>query len=123
MAVSRDEARSKIFQQQFTSIPLVMNGVELEVRQPTLGAILAAQEKQFAAGGTPDIQDTIVDLMVSYCYLAGTEERVFEVADKDSILALPFNSEVMELSKAVNAAVTGNSLGTMLKDATKSTAE
>ena len=73
---------------------LVLFGVELELRQPTLGAILDAQD-------TEDTKTRSADMIIQFACVPGTDERVFEPADREMILNWPFGDDLMALQRAI----------------------
>jgi hypothetical protein len=74
-------------------------GVDVEVRQPTLRAMM-----EFKAIEENDVRVTTV--IIRYCYVPGTQELVFEESDADMILEWPFGEDITRLNAAV-AELTG----------------
>lgn len=72
-------------------------GEELEIRQPDLRTILS-----ISSSSTENRQMAIVDMIIAYAYVPETDERVFEDADRDQLLALPFGNDYSELQKAIS---------------------
>lgn len=74
-------------------IKINMRGVEVEVQQPVVKDILNA-----------DTDDTtfIIDMMVRYCYVPGTNERVFKDEDKELILQWPMGEWFSTFGEAFN---------------------
>ncbi len=66
---------------------------QIELRQPVLGDIITAQESE-------DRESAIIDVLVKYAYVPGTEEKVFEDADSDMLKTLPFGKDFLAVSKA-----------------------
>ena len=99
--VTRDDLRAKLLGQapkpQIKTMSLF--GQEIELRQPTLGAILDAQ-------GIDDDKIRTVTLIIEYAYVPGTDERIFEEADTNVILSWPFGEELVEIQVAI-AGLTG----------------
>jgi len=100
-ALTRDEIRKALLGNapKPTHKDVTLFGIKLELRQPTLGGILAAQDIE-------DARERAVDTIVNYSYVPGTNERVFEVTDKDVILGWPFTEELVTIQVAV-AEMTG----------------
>ncbi len=40
-------------------------------------------------------------MLVRYCYVPGTDERVFDPADVDAILAFPFGPDFVKIQEAI----------------------
>jgi hypothetical protein len=66
---------------------------QIELRQPILGDIIAAQESE-------DRESAIIDILVKYAYVPGTDEKVFEDSDADVLKTQPFGKDFLALSKA-----------------------
>ena len=99
----RDDIRAAIFSgRNAKTLPVTAFGVELEVRQPSMGDILDLQE-------LPDTKSRVVTSLINYCYVPGTKEPVFDSADRDSILALPFDENFEKINEAI-AELTGVNL-------------
>lgn len=98
---SRDEVRSKLFsgaQSNRKTETINMFGTQVEVRQPSVGQVLELQ-------GSDDQRSQLVRMMIEYCYVPGTDEKVFEPADEEAIMNWPvgdwfnqFNNAVMRLT-------------------------
>lgn len=102
---TRDSIRTKIFadaKSRFQRKVVDFQGVDIEVRQPSLGQIMGAQENESNTEGT-------IKLAIEHCYVPGTEEKIFDDADKDSLLALPFDQGMANINQAI-ADMTGISL-------------
>lgn len=93
--VSKDAIRAKIFKGRDVKKEIVtFFDAEIELRQPTLGDILEAQ-------ADPDRTRAIIMQLVRYAYVPGTNERVFEDTDVDSLRAQPFGSDFVRASEAL----------------------
>jgi len=96
MSTVRDELRGKIFAHRPLKSEIVhIWGQDVEVRQPTLGQILNVRED-------PDRRKAIIRLMIDYCFVPGTNERVFEEGDFESIIAMPFGDDLKAVNQAIN---------------------
>lgn len=93
--LTRGEARAKIFasKQRKTEI-IEFQDVMLELRQPLLGDILKAQ-------GSENREAAVIETLVNYAYLPGTDEKVFEDTDKEGLLAMPFGADFIRVSQAL----------------------
>ncbi len=74
-------------------------GQEVELQQPTLASILGAREDL-------DEKTRVADVFINYAYVPGTNERVFEEGDRDTILNWPFGEELIEVQRVI-AKLTG----------------
>lgn len=92
---TRAELREKILATKKPKVKLVdFHGVEIELRQPVLGDIIAAQANE-------DRTAAIIDTMIRYAFVPGTEERVFEAGDVEQIKQMPFDHNLIAISKAM----------------------
>ncbi len=82
---------------------VMLFGCEIELRQPTLASILEARTDD-------DEQARTTDVFLKYAYVPGTDELVFEEADRDIILNWPFTEELMTVQTTI-AKLTGVDLG------------
>lgn len=97
---ARDALRSKIFaRREFKREKVELFGQEIEIRQPSLGAILSAQEQ-------PDRKKANIRLIIDYCYVPDTDEKVFEEADEATLVEMPFDQSFISVSEAI-ARMTG----------------
>ena len=91
----RDTIRGKIFEaRELKKIQLTFFGAEIEMRQMKLADILKAQN-------TEDRESAIIDMLVEYCYVPDTEERVFDISDAEALKQLPFDANFQRASKAM----------------------
>lgn len=95
-ALTRDEMRKALLGNapKPTHKTVTLFGIDLELRQPTLGGILEAQDIE-------DPKARAIDTIVKYSYVPGTDELVFEMTDKDVILSWPFTEELVTIQVAV----------------------
>lgn len=91
----RDSMRSQILgATKAKSILCTFFGVEVEIRQPSLGEILLAEEETTKSAQA-------VAMVVKYCYVPGTDDKVFEAADYEALLLLPFGDDFVRVQKAI----------------------
>ncbi len=74
-------------------------GIKVEFRQPTFGAMMDART-------IADDKTRTVEMIVAYAFVPGTNERVFEDTDRDTILSWPFSSDIVEIQRVI-ARLTG----------------
>ena len=92
---NRDTIRKAILSGRATKTLLVNAfGIELEMRQPSLGDILDLQYME-------NTKQILIQSLINYCYVPGTKERVFDDADKDIIEALPFDDNFTAIQEAI----------------------
>lgn len=94
-APSRNDIRAKIFaKREIKKKVIQFFGSEIELRQPTLGDIINARENE-------DRQAAVIETLVKYAYVPGTDERVFEDADAEAFANMPFGADFLRASKAL----------------------
>jgi len=69
-------------------------GEEIELRQPQLGDIISAREND-------DRQAAVIETLIKYAFIPGTEEKVFEDADADSFKTMPFGADFLRINQAL----------------------
>lgn len=94
---SRDQIRSKLFgKKHLKSRVIEIFGTQVEVRQPSIGQILEMQDVQ-----SDKQQNQMVRMLIQHCYVPGTNEKVFDDADADSILEWPFDDWFNKFNDAI----------------------
>ena len=109
----RNELRKYLLaSKHFRSEKVNLFGQEIELRQPSVKDILALAE----AVEEKDSKNSlfIVEMLIRYAYVPGTNERVFEEGDREAILQWPVGDWMKEIADKFN------SLGTIdLEEARK----
>lgn len=91
----RDALRAKIFNAKAKSV-LVENflgGSTIELRQPSVKDAMAMRQ------GAEE--DRIFVMLTDFAFVPGTDEKVFDPEDVDSLKGLPFGEEMQNLMKQV----------------------
>lgn len=95
MSNARDELRAKVFaEKKLNIVPVVFFGVTIELRQPIMSDILKAQTNE-------DREAAIIQTLVDYAYVPGTEEKCFEDTDAAAFKTMPFGADFLRVSKAL----------------------
>lgn len=93
----RDAMRAAIFApKQVKSEPVNFFGQDIEIRQMILADVLNASNN-------PDRESAIIDTLINYAYIPGTDERVFEEGDAAQFKTMPFGADFIRVSKALEA--------------------
>jgi len=95
--LTRDQIRAQIFGGAESKVQhriLTFFGAKIELRQPTLGAILAAQKNE-------DREAAVIDTLIENAFIPGTDIRVFEDTDGDQFKAMPFGKDFVAISEAI----------------------
>lgn len=96
LASARDELRAKIFSAQPKSAPVDdFFGTTIELRQPTLQVALSQRQ---AAD-----EERVYFMLTEYAYVPGTNQKLFDREDIESLKELPFGPEFTRLIDAVNS--------------------
>lgn len=93
----RDEYRRDLVGTKLkaTSKEVMFHGKKLEIRQPPLDDILG---KSFEGNQ----KQQLVNFIINFAYIPGTDLRVFEDADGPQILKWPFGPDFLGLQEAIN---------------------
>jgi len=112
--LSRDAMRAKIFGAKPEKETIDFFGTRVELRQPSLGVMLEARNAS--------IEEASVQMLLNFAFVPGTEEKVFEVADEDSIREIPMGPDLQRLYGACNKllGVDTEALEKQVKNAMKS---
>ena len=85
---------------QFRREKVTVNGVEIEVRQPSIrerARILKASKAQTGDQEKIDLGELFVTAAIACCYDPGTSQKVFTDADRESLMEQPSGSFVDDL--------------------------
>ena len=94
----RQSLRSQLFSstnKRFASREVDLFGTTVEVRQPSVGQILRAQDAK-------DSKNALIRIMVDYCYVPGTGEKVFEKGDEEEIMSWPVGKWFTDVNNAIS---------------------
>jgi hypothetical protein len=89
---TRDQIRQAILDSKPETEKVVFNGVLVELHQPSLEELLNVR-----AGAEDDNKRAVVSMIITYCYVPGTNMKVFEETDYDSLLSVPFGKGMSTL--------------------------
>jgi len=106
----RNKIRAAVSSAKPRSVIVSFNGVEIEMRQPSLGEVMDGQQTI-----SEDRKEGVARMMIRFAYVPGTEEKVFEEGDVDMLIGLPFGDDMQRMNEAIN-----NLTGVEVTDATKS---
>jgi hypothetical protein len=97
--MSRDSIRKAVLNSKPKSKVVKVFGQDVEIRQATVGELLKES-------GPNDTQisraDAFAHLLIRFCFVPGTNERVFEEADIESLKDIPLGEELTAMQNAVN---------------------
>lgn len=94
---NRDSMRAAIFASQnkkLKSKVISFFGQDVEIRQPKLGSILDAREEE-------DRQAAVINTLVEYTYVPGTDIKLFDDADADAFKEMPFGKDFLAVNKTL----------------------
>ena len=91
---TRDALRSKLLggRKRATKLMEIKPGVEIEIRQPSVGARSKIMKAAGMSAGTQDVTDLgalQIAAVVNCCFVPGTNERLFDVSDSGALEELP----------------------------------
>lgn len=91
----RDKIRSEIFssenRKQKTKI-IPFYGAKIEVRQPLVAQIVNSDEETGRAA--------LIENLLKYAFVPHTDEKVFDEADVDSLMTMPFSKDFSNFVEA-----------------------
>ena len=92
---TRNDLRARIFAGKKLKTKVIeFFGSEIELRQSNFGGILDAQARE-------DRQSAILEALIAQAFVPGTEEKVFEEADVETLKELPFGADFLRVSSAL----------------------
>lgn len=95
MSSLRDKIRADVLQTRAPKRKKVdFFGTEIEIVQPTLGDIVAAQQSESR-------EAAVIDILTKYAVVPGTDERIFEEADADMLKTQPFGHDQVRVAEAL----------------------
>lgn len=100
MSKSRNDIRAAMFSQErkkAASEEITLFGEKVELRQPTL-----AQVNRLARASANDTKvPHVVRVLIEYCYIPGTDEKVFEEGDANMLAEMPSGSWLNDFNTAL----------------------
>lgn len=93
--LDRDALRAKLFRnKKFKTKTLDLFGVIVELRQPSVGQIANLSD-------SADGKTALVNTLVQYAYVPGSDEKMFDEADKNDILSWPVGPWMKDMNDAI----------------------
>lgn len=92
-ASARDRIRSAVFNAKPKTDEMIFFGQKVELRQPSLGAIMGVRERSQ--------EEQTYQMLLNYTYVPGTGELVFEPGDVEALKEIPFGEDMQEFTKRV----------------------
>ena len=108
---TKDSIRSAVLGAKPSSEVIEVFGIKMEIRQPSLGSVLDNEQ-------TTDRKEAATDMLIRYAYVPGTDDRIFDEADRDGLLGVPFGSDFQKIQNTIT-----KMLGVVVTEDTKSLAE
>jgi hypothetical protein len=95
VAPDRNQLRATILKSRQAKRELVdFFGGQIEIKQPLLGDIIAAQNND-------DREAAVIDTLIKYAVVPGTDERVFEDGDAETLKGQPFGKDFLAVTAAI----------------------
>lgn len=92
----RNKLRAKVLSERLKSFTVTLeDGVQVEVRQTTVGQMLNTIEEQ-------DLKKRMVRILIESCYVPETGEKLFDMEDADVLTDMPAGGYYQKLMDAVN---------------------
>lgn len=99
----RNKIRERIFsseQSRAKKLAISFFGTQIELRTPAVGKFLGSISQNADDGSNDQIR--LVKLLIENAYVPDTDELVFNMADYESLVALPFNNDMALVVKTIN---------------------
>ena len=111
-AQTLDTLRAQIFgNTKIRSKIIKFFGVDIEIRQSTLGDMIRDNEKSTNDSGSTLTRLAVIRTLINNTYLPGTDLHVFEETDIGVLETLPFGADFVRVSQAVEELTTVDFLG------------
>lgn len=72
-------------------------GVDVELRQPSTGRVL-----ELRSLNAEDPKRAAMEMIINYTYVPGTDELMFEEADIEALLSMPFGEDMARMNRAIS---------------------
>lgn len=97
----RDDIRKALLDAKPKSKIVTIYGQKVEIRQSKIGAVLSSLEGEDGEPKKISRKRAFAELLITHCYVPGTNDHVFDEADVDGLSEMPFGPDVMSLQQAV----------------------
>lgn len=95
--VTRDTLRGNIFNNAKPQSKLVtFFDTEIELRQPSVEEI----ESMNSENG--EQRTSLVDMLIRYAFVPGTNDKMFESGDRETLRSMPFGGDMSGVTRAVS---------------------
>lgn len=88
------DIRSAIFAAKPKSTLVTLFGKQVELKQPTMG-------KMFAAQKAVDTAHASAQMLIEYAHVPGTDTKVFDPADVEAVVNLPWGKDLVDMQEAI----------------------
>lgn len=92
---SRDEIRAAILGAKPLRKTINAFGIQVDIVQPPAGEVMQQRDKE----------QVVAWMIINYCFVPGTDEKVFDAADVDGLMSVPFNQDYVDISKEITSMV------------------
>jgi len=94
----KNQIRARIFDStnsQPKAMRISFMGAEIEIRQPAIGQFLGNADDT-------DTRNRLMKILIHNSFVPDTNERVFTEGDYDSLIALPFTTDMSGVIETIN---------------------
>jgi hypothetical protein len=92
---ARDKIRAKVLSEQIKRVIVEIEGTQIEVRQMSVGQMLDSISVE-------DGKARMAQYLIDCCFVPGTEDKVFDSADLDVLMAMPAGGYYAVIMAEVN---------------------
>lgn len=100
---TRDQIRAKILAEQVKRVTVTLDGMDIEVRQMTVGNMLDSVSVE-------DRRQQMANYLIECCFVPGTDEHIFEAADLDVLMSMPAGGYYSRLMDEINKQTLGKQI-------------
>lgn len=97
----RDDIRKALLDAKPLSRIVTIYGQKVEIRQSRIGAVLSSIEDDTGEPKKISRKMAFAQLLIAHCYVPGTQEKVFDDADQEVLMEMPFGPDTMALQNAI----------------------
>lgn len=88
------DIRAAIFDAKPKSTIITLFGKKIELKQPTMGNMFKAQAAK-------DTAHASAQMLIEYAHVPGTDIKVFDPADVDAVVNLPWGKDLVDVQTAI----------------------
>lgn len=114
----KDALRAKLFATpELERIKYTLNGVDIEMRMPLTGEVLDYSQGNVDDAGNVKRKDlSVINFLIDFAYVPGTNEKIFTQGDAPQLAALPYDAALQKIYLKMLTMLTGISVDNAVKN-------